>query len=79
MLIPIPDDPAVVGASVFSQWAVFEGPTAFPPITFTNAWKLTAGPKQAPPFETIANSDLGIHRAALAGGYASVVTGWTIK
>ena len=71
---PIPDSPLLTGLVAHSQFAVFEGPTAFPPITLTQALRLTIGARLPIVFDTVANLDGSAIGAKYPGSHSVLVT-----
>jgi len=72
-------DPGLAGYVLFSQWAIFEGPTAFPPITFTEAHKLVIGPRAGMPFQLVYNFDGSATGQYPAGVFSTPVVRLTLQ
>ena len=69
---PIPNQLYLQGYQANLQWAVFEGPGKFPPITLTHGYACTIGFTPPVVFETIGNNTGGTTGAKAQQGNVGV-------
>ncbi len=70
----IPSDPRFAGLRAFTQWAVYEGASIYPPLTLSDALQVTVGAVPPVLYDAVLNLDGSNTGVRLTGRYACLVT-----